>query len=133
MPASVSIGRHCSIAPCFRILGPHHPHERISSSPFTYNRKFFEIHSELDEEESFSPTPYKGTGKYGITIGNDVWIGEGVTIAGSVNIGDGAVVAGNSHIEKDIEPYTIIGGNPAKFIKMHFESQTLMDKLQKAQ
>nr|WP_084213292.1 CatB-related O-acetyltransferase [Pseudomonas sp. TDA1] len=133
MPVSVSIGRYCSIATGVRVLGPRHPHERISSSPFTYDRKFLEIHSELDEEESFTPTPYKGTGKYGITIGNDVWIGEGVTIAGSVKIGDGAVVAGNSHIVKDVEPYTIVGGNPAKFIKMRFESKSLLTALQEIQ
>lgn len=133
MPVSVSIGRYCSIATGVRVLGPRHPHERISSSPFTYDRKFFEIHSELDGEETFSPTPYKGTGKYGITIGNDVWIGEGVTIAGSVKIGDGAVVAGNSHIVKDVEPYTIVGGNPAKFIKMRFESESLLDELKEIQ
>ncbi|MCE0931623.1 CatB-related O-acetyltransferase [Pseudomonas monteilii] len=133
MPASVSIGRYCSIATGVRVLGPRHPYERISTSPFTYDRKFFEIHSDLDEVGDFSPTPYKGTGKYGIKIGNDVWIGEGVTIAGSLTIGDGAVIAGNSHVVKDVPPYSIVGGNPAKVLRMRFDSDDLIAELQELQ
>jgi acetyltransferase-like isoleucine patch superfamily enzyme len=129
MPMWVSIGRYCSIAAGVSVLGPRHPHERISSSPFTYDRKFSEIHSELDELGLFSPIPYTGNGKYGISIGNDVWIGESVTFAGSVTIGDGAIVAGNSHVVKDVAPYTIVGGNPAKFIRPRFDSESLISEL----
>ena len=53
----------------------------------------------------------------GITIGSDVWIGAQVGIVDGVSIGDGAVIAMHSVVTKDVEPYTVVGGNPAKFIK----------------
>lgn len=60
-----------------------------------------------------------------IVIGNDVWIGYGSTILGGVKIGDGAVVAAGSVVINDVEPFTIVAGNPAKAIKNRFESQDL--------
>jgi acetyltransferase-like isoleucine patch superfamily enzyme len=59
-----------------------------------------------------------------VVIGNDVWIADNVVIMSGVKIGDGAVIANNSHVIKDVEPYSLVGGNPAKFIKYRFtESQ----------
>lgn len=59
-----------------------------------------------------------------VTIGNDVWLAYGVTIVSGVTIGDGAVVAASSHVVKDVAPYSIVGGNPAKAIRKRFnESQ----------
>lgn len=55
-----------------------------------------------------------------IRIGSDVWIGENTTIMHGVNIGDGAIIAAGSHIVRDVEPYSIVGGNPAKHIKFRF-------------
>ena len=60
-----------------------------------------------------------------VNIGNDVWIGSNVTIMSGVNIGDGAVIANNSHIVKNVDPYTIVGGNPGKFIKKRFSDETI--------
>ena len=65
-----------------------------------------------------------------IVIGNDVWISENVTILSGVNIGDGAIIANNSHVVKDVEPYSLVGGNPAKFIKYRFTKEQI-DKLLK--
>ena len=59
-------------------------------------------------------------------IGNDVWIGSNVTIMSGVTIGDGAVIANNSHVVKNIDPYSIVGGNPAKFIKFRFTHLNLL-------
>ena len=56
-------------------------------------------------------------------VGNDVWIGEGAIIIAGVHIGDGAVVAAGSVVTKNVESCTIVGGNPAKFIKNRFETQ----------
>jgi virginiamycin A acetyltransferase len=56
-----------------------------------------------------------------VIIGNDVWIAENVTIMS----GDGAVIACNSHVVKDVEPYSIVGGNPAKFIKYRFTQEQI--------
>lgn len=56
-------------------------------------------------------------------IGNDVWIGHGAIILGGVNIGDGCVIASGSIVTKDIPPFCIVGGNPAKIIKKRFKSE----------
>jgi virginiamycin A acetyltransferase len=60
-----------------------------------------------------------------ILIGNDVWIGSDATVIGSVRIGDGAVVAARSVVTKDVPPYAIVGGNPARIIKYRFDSDTI--------
>lgn len=59
---------------------------------------------------------------YKTHIGNDVWIGHGTIILGGVKIGDGAIVAAGSVVTKDVSPCTIVGGNPAKFIKNRFDN-----------
>ena len=73
--------------------------------------------------EKVTPTiellPFKGD----TVIGNDVWIGQNVTIMPGVKVGDGAIIAANSTVVKSIEPYTIYGGNPAKFIKKRFSDE----------
>jgi virginiamycin A acetyltransferase len=63
--------------------------------------------------------------KGNVIIGNDVWIGSNVTIMSGVTIGDGAVIANNSHVVKNVEPYTLVGGNPAKLIKYRFSKEQI--------
>lgn len=58
-------------------------------------------------------------------MGNDVWIGRNCTIMPGIKIGDGAIIAANSVVIKDVEPYTIVGGNPAKFIKKRFDDEMI--------
>lgn len=53
-------------------------------------------------------------------MGNDVWIGANSTILSGITVGDGAIIAANSNVVTDVEPYTIVGGNPAKIIKKRF-------------
>ncbi|MCL4151837.1 UNVERIFIED_CONTAM: hypothetical protein GTU68_022921 [Idotea baltica] len=60
-----------------------------------------------------------------INIGNDVWIGFNATIMAGVTIGDGAIIATNATVIKDVEPYSIVGGNPAKEIKKRFSENTI--------
>ena len=68
--------------------------------------------------------PIKGD----IVIGNDVWIGHNATIMAGVKIGDGAIIATNSTVVKDVEPYAIVGGNPASEIKKRFQ-KSIIEKL----
>jgi acetyltransferase-like isoleucine patch superfamily enzyme len=65
-----------------------------------------------------------------VVIGNDVWIGNSSTIMSGVTISDGAIIAANSHIVKDVEPYSIVGGNPAKHIKYRFHPNQIKQLLQ---
>lgn len=67
------------------------------------------------------PMNTQGTNFQKIVVGNDVWIGYGVTILPGVTVGDGAICAAGAVVTKDVQPYTIVGGNPARMIKMRGE------------
>jgi acetyltransferase-like isoleucine patch superfamily enzyme len=113
----VEIGKFCSIARDVTIfLGGGHRHDWVSTYPFGH----IEIQV-FGEEKSAGHPSSNGS----VVIGNDVWIGHGVTIMSGINIGDGAVVASNSHVVSDIPAYGIVGGNPAKIIRMRFENDTI--------
>jgi virginiamycin A acetyltransferase len=70
--------------------------------------------------------PYKGD----TVIGNDIWIGYNATIMAGVHIGDGAIIATNATVTKDVAPYTIVGGNPAKEIKKRFSDEQIATLLE---
>jgi len=61
----------------------------------------------------------------GVSIGNDVWIGWGATIMSGISIGDGAVIAANSTVVKNVAPYSIVGGNPARHLKFRFNDEII--------
>jgi virginiamycin A acetyltransferase len=65
-------------------------------------------------------------------IGNDVWVGYKATIMSGVTIGDGAIIAAHSVVTKDVEPYAIVGGNPAKLIKKRFSEERIQQLLEMA-
>lgn len=118
----VIIGNFCSIAvDCKVYLNANHRKEWITTYPFGHvNRGTF---------NTFDGSGHP-TGKGDVIIGSDVWIASNVTIMSGVKIGDGAIIANNSHVVKDVEPYSIVGGNPAKHITYRF-SQELIHKLLK--
>jgi len=113
----IKIGRFCSIAAGLKLFcGGNHSSSFISSYPFG------------SVYEDFLKPSKKKTVVFtngNITIGNDVWIGRDVTIMSGLSIGDGSVVAANSHVVKNVEPYSIYGGNPAKFIKYRFSTEII--------
>lgn len=118
----VEIGRFTSIGPNVTcIFGKHPSNTFVSTHPaFFSTRKqagFTFVREQLFEE--FEP-PHDNEGNYSIIIGHDVWIGEGVSIMDGVKIGDGAIVAANALVVKNVPPYTIVGGLPAKPIKKRF-------------
>ncbi|RUW55735.1 CatB-related O-acetyltransferase [Mesorhizobium sp. M8A.F.Ca.ET.161.01.1.1] len=85
---------------------------------------------------SFAPSkmlgkpPFKDpSGRRGITIGNDVWIGRRAIILPGVKIGDGGVVGAQATVTKDVPPYTIVGGNPAKTIRLRFPAKIISKML----
>lgn len=71
--------------------------------------------------DHMSQLPFKGD----IVIGNDVWIGRESIIMPGVKIGDGAIIAAYSVVTKDVEPYSVVGGNPARFIKKRFNDELI--------
>lgn len=113
------IGNYCSIAQNIYIYTDNHPLDKFSTHPFLYCK----THG-ADEEISYS---------HPLTIGNDVWIGQNVIILPSChNIGDGAVIGAGAIVTKDIEPYSINVGNPARAIRKRF-SDNIIEKLEKSQ
>ena len=120
----LKVGRYSSIARGLSFFGTGHPVNYASTSPFTYlpRKNSLLLKPYNDKNLSFNNAIYKGKGgAKGVRIGNDVWIGQNVTIKFGVTIGDGAIVAANSVVTKDIPPYSVYGGVPAKFIKNRFD------------
>jgi acetyltransferase-like isoleucine patch superfamily enzyme len=113
----VIIGNFCSIASgCKIFLNANHRKDWVTTYPFGH------IHQRIF-------TNFNGYGhptcNGNVVIGNDVWISSNVTIMSGVTIGDGAIIANNSHVVKDVEPYTLVGGNPAKYISSRFDDETI--------
>lgn len=111
--AAERIGRYCSLGENITVMGQAHPTTWVTSSPLPYKpmrRRRLGIQGPafpLEFDEAQKP----------VTIGHDVWIGQNVLLKGGINIGTGAVVASGAVVVKDVAPYTIVGGNPAKPIK----------------
>lgn len=114
--SKLEIGNYCSIAQNVRfILDADHQIKSISSYPF----KVKLLQSKL----------FEATSKGDIVIDDDVWIGYGATIMSGVHIGQGAVVAAGAVVTKDVPPYAIVGGVPAKVIKYRFEPEMIKELL----
>lgn len=120
------IGKFCSIACGAKFLFNSANHTLKSLSNYTFPLFFEEW--ELDKKNVASAWDNKGD----IIIGNDVWIGYEAVIMAGVHIGDGAVIAARAVVTKDVPPYTIVGGTPARKIRMRFEEEIIV-KLQQIQ
>ncbi len=116
------IGKFCMIASgvSFIMNGGNHLTDSISAYPFAVFGNGW--------EHAMDGKSYPGKGN--TIIGNDVWIGHNATIMPGVTIGDGAIIATNATVTKDVEPYSIVGGNPAKLIKKRFSDNDINDLLE---
>ncbi len=130
-PSVDSIGRYCSIAAQVAFGETEHPLDRISTSPFTYDTKeIFGMHLRRTGA-LYEPTPKPDANQRGIVIGNDVWIGWGCYFRVGVTIGDGAVIGAHSVVTRDIEPFTIVAGAPARPLRRRFPD-ALIERIAKA-
>jgi acetyltransferase-like isoleucine patch superfamily enzyme len=119
--AKLTVGNFCSIAANVNIyLGGNHRTDWVTTYPFGH------IHQNIFN--FFNGEGHPST-KGDVIIGNDVWIGSNVTIMSGVTIGDGVVIANNSHVVKNVEQYSLIGGNPAKLIKYRFTQEQIENLL----
>lgn len=123
LPSDMKVGRFCSIAPNVNIMGTQHPTNRFTSSPLTYNSRFVDL-VKRDFHKDYDVIPFEMELQPPI-VGHDVWIGENSTLKGGITIGHGAIIASNSVVTKDVPPYAIVGGIPAKIIKYRFDENTI--------
>lgn len=108
----INIGKYCSIAPDVYITDINHNLKRRTTH-FMY--KYIDFIDKIDELKSNG----------GVEIGNDVWIGKSSIILSGITIGDGAVIAAGSIVTKDVEPYSVVAGIPAKLTKKRFNDNII--------
>ncbi len=125
-PNGVRIGRYCSIASRAIVMGGQHPLHRFTTSTLTYSREYEAL--SCTQGGSWKIKPHL-TDIGPPVIGNDVWIADDVVIKGGITIGDGAVVAANAVVTKDVPPYAIVAGVPAKIIKYRFSDGVIKEML----
>lgn len=115
-----TIGSFCSIASYCAIGGGRHPMNAVSTSPVFYagRNSMGKNFSRIQEEKN-----------QGVEIGNDVWIGEAVFINDGLKIGTGAVIGAHSVVTKDVPPYAIVAGAPAKILRYRFDEETIQKLL----
>ena len=124
-----SVGRFCSIAPRVTIGLGNHEISHISTHPIFYGSKagFANVPDDIGVCRDLTLKKHQNP-----QIGHDVWIGAGAIISRGVSIGTGAIIAAGSVVTKDVQPYEIVGGGPAKHIKWRFE-EYIIERLLKSE
>jgi phosphonate metabolism protein (transferase hexapeptide repeat family) len=112
--ADASIGKFCAIAANVRIGAPNHPIDRPSLHRFTYCPEYYDFSAKRDR--SF----FRDRRADRVQIGHDVWIGHGVLVLPGVSVGNGAVLAAGAVVTRNVAPYTVVGGVPARHIRDRF-------------
>jgi phosphonate metabolism protein (transferase hexapeptide repeat family) len=109
------IGKFCSIAANVRINALEHPMERLTTHKLSYRPNEYFRYLGVDGEFRARRQAKR------VVIGNDVWIGHGAVITPGVTVGHGAVIGANAVVTRDVAPYTVVGGVPAKLIRKRFD------------
>jgi hypothetical protein len=135
LPPETQAGRYCSFAHAISAFQSEHPTRFISTSPFAYKPEaaaIFERAIAECPEGEYRPCRYDDLERAPIMIGNDVWIGQHSLLKKGIRIGDGAVVAAGAVVTKDVAPFTVVGGVPARPIRRRF-SDAIIGRIRELQ
>jgi phosphonate metabolism protein (transferase hexapeptide repeat family) len=122
--AGAVIGKFTAIANLVRIGAPNHPMDRPSQHRFTYVPEYYEASATRDRDFFAARRADK------VTVGNDCWIGHAAILLPGVTVGDGAVIAAGAVVSRNVPPYTVVGGVPARMIRKRFPD-SIAEKLQR--
>jgi acetyltransferase-like isoleucine patch superfamily enzyme len=122
--AHLYVGAYCSIGANLKIyLGGNHRTDWITTFPFGH------MHNDAFPAGRYHAAEHPVSNGH-VIIENDVWIGESTTIMSGVRVGSGSVLAANSVVVKDVEPYSVVGGNPARLINLRFPKEIIQQLLE---
>lgn len=116
-----AFGNFCSVGPELLCGGGDHPSSMVSTSPVFYST-MGQCGTTFATSDRFDESPP-------VTVGNDVWIGARVFIKSGVTVGDGAILAAGAVVVRDVAPYAVVGGVPARVLRMRFEESVIADLL----
>lgn len=118
LPMGTRVGRYCSVGAGLIVRRRNHPIDRITQSPLFYNRALGLLRQDTIAADADNP----------LRIGHDVWIGDRVTILpGCTRIGSGAVIAAGAVVTRDVQSFSVVGGVPARQIRMRFDRETIRE------
>ncbi len=118
-----TVGKFCSIAAHTRINPGNHPVERVAMNHFTYRSSAYGLG---DDDPAF----FDWRRSFHCTLGHDVWIGHGVVVLPGVSLGNGAVAGAGAVVTKDVPPFAIVVGNPARVLRLRFDP-AVIERLQR--
>lgn len=127
---NADVGRFSSIGPRVRVINAMHPMKEpyVTTSPlfFSLDKSKTPLNETFAQEQMIEEFRYIDKERQiDIKIGNDCWVGEGVTFIGGTEVHDGAVILAGAYVVKDVPPYAIVGGIPAKVIGYRYDDETI--------